>query len=322
MLKALTKPLKKSSSIPRMPALFSLSSGEKNSKFKLFILLVLFLFFNFGCALHKDVVTLDNRIGELRLRIITLENQTSQLKSMTDGIKKRTEEIKNIEDEKEKKIRGQTAGQYAEIERRKEEVRMLNGRLEELDHLLKQKLKTIEETDKKTDGRLAHIEETAATYNNKLARLEQYLSLDLEGREKATAPVPAAAPDEKKQITEDEMYASALKLYDGEKYAATREKLQELLARYPNSDKADNCQFWIGESYYQEKWYEKAIVEYQKVIEKYPKGNKIKASFLKQGLSFFNLGDKKNAKLVLSELIEKFPNSNEAKIAAGKLKGF
>nr|CBX28466.1 hypothetical protein N47_G37900 [uncultured Desulfobacterium sp.] len=279
-----------------------------------------FLFLNFGCALHKDVITLDNRIGELRLRVVTLENQTSHLKAKTDVIKKKTEEIKSIEDEKDKNIRGQTAGQYAEIEKRKEEIRMLNGRIEELEHLSKQKSKDNEDTSKRTEDRLAGMEETLKEYKNKIARLEQYLSL--EGKEKTAATVPAALPVEKKDVSEDEIYASALKLYDGEKYAAARQKLQEILSKYPNSDKADNCQFWIGESYYQEKWYEKAIVEYQKVIEKYPKGNKMKASLLKQGLSFYNLGDKKNSKLVLNELIQKFPNSNEAKIAESKLKGF
>ena len=41
-----------------------------------------------------------------------------------------------------------------------------------------------------------------------------------------------------------------------------------MLKRFPQSDQADNAQFWIGETYYRENWYEKAILEYQKVIEK------------------------------------------------------
>ncbi|MBU4503079.1 MAG: tetratricopeptide repeat protein, partial [Proteobacteria bacterium] len=79
-------------------------------------------------------------------------------------------------------------------------------------------------------------------------------------------------------------------------------------------------QFWIGEIYYSEKWYEKAIVEYQKVIEKYPKGNKVPASLLKQGFAFLNLGDKANARLILQELVKKYSEATEAKIATKKLK--
>jgi tol-pal system protein YbgF len=92
-----------------------------------------------------------------------------------------------------------------------------------------------------------------------------------------------------------------------------------MLKRYPQSNNADNAQFWIGEIYYQEKWFEKAIVEYQKVIENYPKGNKVKSALLKQGYAFLNIGDKSNARIILKELIKKYPDSSEAQIANRKL---
>jgi len=98
--------------------------------------------------------------------------------------------------------------------------------------------------------------------------------------------------------------------------------LAKFLKRFPTAKNADNAQFWIGETYYREKWYEKAILEYQKVIEKYPKGNKVPASLLKQGLAFYSIGDKANARLIMNELIAKYPHSREAKIARKKLKSF
>ena len=90
--------------------------------------------------------------------------------------------------------------------------------------------------------------------------------------------------------------------------------------QHPKSKQADNAQFWLGEVFYREKWYEKAILEYQKVIENYPKGDKIRGALLKQGFSFLNLDDKSNARLILRELIRKYPDSNEAEIAKKKLK--
>ncbi|MBU0768749.1 MAG: tol-pal system protein YbgF, partial [Proteobacteria bacterium] len=114
------------------------------------------------------------------------------------------------------------------------------------------------------------------------------------------------------EIEPENLYRSVKKLYDQGDLKTAREGFQKLLKEFPKSKNADNAQFWIGESYYREKWYEKAILEYQKVIEKYPKGDKVTASLLKQGFAFFNLEDKSNAHLVLSELIEKYPESNEA----------
>lgn len=297
-------------------------------KNKLFILLALISLFGFGCALRKDVVTLDNRIGEMRLRIVTTENEVNQLKARLSDINTRADQISREGDEKEKSLRGQTAGQRAEIEALKENIRVLNGKIEELNHLLKQKSKTLEDSDGKIDGRLLRIEEEAAmfrAYKERIARLEQYLNLESKDKAGTRTASPARKDDQKeipKEITEDEIYTSALQLYDKGNYTAAREKFQEMIVKYPESDKADNCQFWIGECFYQEKWYEKAILEYQKVIEKYPKGNKVQAALLKQGLSFYNLGDKENATLVLNELVQKYPKSNEAIVASKKLKGF
>jgi tol-pal system protein YbgF len=297
-------------------------------KNKLFFVLILISFLGSGCALRKDVITLDNRIGEMRLRVVTTENEINQLKARVQDINVRADQISRAGDEKEKNLRGQTAGQRAEIDALKENIRVLNGRLEELNHLLNQRVRTIDESDGKIDGRLVRIEEEAVTYRtyeDRIARLEQYLSF--EAKEKAGTPAPGdgkkdAQKETSKAITEDELYTSALQAYDKGNYSAAREKFQEMMTKYPESDKADNCQFWIAECFYQEKWYEKAILEYQKVIEKYPKGNKVQASLLKQGLSFYNIGDKQNATLVLNELIQKYPKSNEAKVASKKLKGF
>jgi tol-pal system protein YbgF len=86
-----------------------------------------------------------------------------------------------------------------------------------------------------------------------------------------------------------------------------RQGFEDLLKKYPSSSRANNAQFWLGETYYQEKWYEKAILEYQKVIDKYPKDNKVPAALLKQGFAFLSLGDKTNARLVFRELLNKYP---------------
>ena len=101
-----------------------------------------------------------------------------------------------------------------------------------------------------------------------------------------------------------------------------RQGFAQLIKSYPNSTNADNAQFWIGKSYYREKWYEKAILEYQTVLDKYPKGNKVPAAMLKQGLAFLQLGDKSNARLILQELEKKYPKTNEARIAKRKLAEF
>ena len=88
---------------------------------------------------------------------------------------------------------------------------------------------------------------------------------------------------------------------------------------FPNHDLADNAQYWIGEAYYAEKEYERAVIELNEVIKKYPKGDKVAASMVKQGMAFYELGNKKEAKLLLERVKTKYPNTEEASIAKKKL---
>ena len=134
------------------------------------------------------------------------------------------------------------------------------------------------------------------------------------------AVVGALSGKTEKKHLEDEVYASAKQAFDRGNLEVAREGFQKIIKQYPKSEHADNAQFWIGETYYREKWYEKAILEYQKVIEKYPKSKKVSACLLKQGFAFLDLGEKENGRLFLNELIAKHPKSNEANTARQKLK--
>lgn len=269
-----------------------------------------------GCALQHDVITLDNRLAQAEQRYTEAEQKNRQLEAKLN-------EYRQIREESDKELRSKTAGQNANIDQLQEEIRILSGKLEEIQYLLNQKIKAFEESSEKRENKLDTIDKTTSLNKDRIARLEQYLNFESAGPDQKPIPPTEKAPTEKveKKSSEDDAYLAAKKAYDKGDFNAAREGFDNFLKQYPKSKNADNAQFWIGEIYYREKWYEKAILEYQKVIETYPKGNKVQASLLKQGFAFFNLGDKANARLILSELIKKYPKSNEAKIAEQKLKG-
>ena len=186
-----------------------------------------------------------------------------------------------------------------------------------VEHQVAKKLSASKDVEEKRRLELERLESQLVAANQKIDRILQYLNL--EGSDAAGAPVAATAPATVK-LSDQEIYDLARKAFDDGKLEAARQGFEDLIRQHPQSKHADNAQFWIGETYYREKWFEKAILEYQKVIEQYPRGNKVPASRLKQGLAFSNLGDNTNARLILQELIKKHPQSNEAKIAGKKLK--
>jgi len=211
----------------------------------------------------------------------------------------------------------------ARMEALDEELRILSGKVEELEYQLKQRKDADSAAVKAQQDQVSELSKAAKGNEERILRLEQYLNLEPSAKI-PLPPKPAAKIKAGTQtappLSEDEIYRMAKQAFDQGDADTAKKKFKELIERYPKSERADNAQFWIGEIYYREKWYEKAILEYQKVIENYPKGNKVPASLLKQGLAFSNLGDKANARLILEELARKYPKSNEAKIARDKLK--
>jgi tol-pal system protein YbgF len=256
-----------------------------------------------GCATQSDVNTIDTRLTEMELRDAEQRKLRQELKSNV--------EVKSLE------LRKQSASLRAVLEEMNEEIRILGGRLEEMEHSQKQQQRKAEELEKKREERLNRLAELSDQNSERIIRMEQYLNLE-SGQKPLTVVTPGVSA--RKPLSEQDVYRSAKQAFDQGDSEGARKGFQEFIKRYPNSKNADNAQFWIGEIYYREKWYEKAILEYQNVIENYPQGNKVPAALLKQGLAFSNIGDKANARLILEELSRKYPKSNEAKVAAETLK--
>ena len=279
--------------------------------------LVCFLLLS-GCVSQSELTSLDTRLNELEIRNAEAQKNSQALKSG----------LHNREDE-EQALRHQAASLRAKMDALNEEMRTLTGRIEEVEYLQKRQTQVDAESVNIKEDKIDRLAKTAKSNDDRIYRIEQYLNFEPSKQipptgkpagESAAKIAPALAGQSKQELPEDEIYRMAKQAFDQGDSDAARKKFQELIQRFPKSERADNAQFWIGEIYYREKWYEKAILEYQKVIEKYPKGNKVPASLLKQGLAFFNLGDKSNSRLILEELIKKYPKSNEAKIAKDKVK--
>lgn len=255
------------------------------------IIVITVLFFVSGCALSRDVVYLDDRIDAVEKK---LANQRDSVDGHSRNLK----------------------GDYARLNNRMdnlvEKVRLIEGRFEENGHTQEQAREALDRFQKD----ITRFDALLSDFSRRMAHLESYVGYDDGPGAGAVSPASGTATS---ALPETQLYDQGQSALDKDDMQTAREAFAKLLASYPKSSHADNAQFWIGESYYREKWYQKAILEYQKVIENYPKGNKVAGAYLKQGLSFFELGEAENARLILNEMIKKFPTSNEAGIAKKKL---
>ncbi len=111
------------------------------------------------------------------------------------------------------------------------------------------------------------------------------------------------------------IYALAKQKLDQGLTQRARELFQEFLQRHPKDELAPNVQYWLGETYYAEKKWNEAIVEFQKVLKEYRSSDKVPDALLKIGMSFQAQGDCHNALLFYEEVMQSHKSSPSAKIA-------
>jgi len=119
---------------------------------------------------------------------------------------------------------------------------------------------------------------------------------------------------------------TARELYDAAYTDLTRGNYQlalmgfrDYLKRYPDTDLADNAQYWIGEVYYAQSQYAQAIEEFLLVVDRYPGADKVAAAYLKTAFSFRRTGDLPTARRYLRLIMDRFPDSEEARLARQNL---
>jgi len=90
--------------------------------------------------------------------------------------------------------------------------------------------------------------------------------------------------------------------------AIARKAWETFADKWPETRKCD-VTFWLGETYYMEKSYNKAIETLQPIEKTYPGCPKIERSYLHIAFSLFHIGKVEVANAILESMKEKFPQS-------------
>ncbi len=231
----------------------------------------------------------------------TLRNQTSTSRGDLDS------------------IRSSLADTKANLDQMHREIKALGEKVEEvrfqLDRQIGRSTKEGDQRIKDLEAKVGKVgEELKAQAGLLKARDDEIRTL----REAMQAKAAEKAAGESEAAKKE--YDDTWRLVERKDFRAAIPRFREFLKKYPNSDFADNAQYWLGECYYALKEYDQAILEFDAVRRKYPKGDKVPAALLKQGFAFAELGDKVDARLILQELADRYPQSEEAAKAKQKLK--
>lgn len=264
-----------------------------------------------GCASSRELRSVKYSLGT---RISALENDLSSLKKEYVQLRENLDQL----EARNKTLRKSQADAGADAITLRDEIQRLRGELETLGRGLSVLESGIK--GKETTG----VSQKLDDISFRIQYLENFIGVGKKSdQEKEPKKAEAGQSDSpaKKSIDKEKAYASAYDFFKNGKYTEAREKFRDFVKVFPDTEYSDNAQFWIGECYYFEKEYEKAILEYESVIKKYPKGNKVPNALLKQAMSFMKLGDNDSAKLLLQRVIKEYPNTSPARIARKRLSG-
>lgn len=114
-------------------------------------------------------------------------------------------------------------------------------------------------------------------------------------------------------------YQKAFDLIKVGEYLAAEESLSIFIDLYSDTGFIDDAIYWLGESFYAQKKYNKALKEFQKITKEYPNSEKLVEAILKTGFTQFELGDIEKSIKTLNQLIKSYPDSSSSRLAKEKL---
>ena len=123
----------------------------------------------------------------------------------------------------------------------------------------------------------------------------------------AVAPPPPASPTRPAEA--QALYDEGYTLFHQQSYSDAEARFQRYIDLYPQTDLADNAQFWIGESRYARRDYRSALEAFSATVERFPHGNKVADALFKAGRCLETLGEIDRARSTYQEVARRYPGS-------------
>lgn len=205
---------------------------------------------------------------------------------------------------------GDSANRLNQLE---DQMRALNGRIEELSHKLdvaNQDLATYKEAN---DLRFQNAGTAAPAAAATVGAPTDVKPAAASAAVKDAAPsvqLPAGTP----QV----QYDFGIDLLKKGQFPQARDAFKQFLVQHPKDTLAGNAQYWLGETYYAQGQYKDAADSFLKGYTTYSKSTKAPDSLLKLGMTLVQLKQKDAACATFGQLKEQFPNASPAIVARNK----
>lgn len=231
----------------------------------------------------------------------------------------------------------------SEIESRvlliEEQMRDLNGRIEEAQFVSKQVLEKLDQINKDIDFRLSQMEKSGNIKTDKdgIEQITDSINDEKLDIDKSKKEVPTdfskstplneqiKKPDNKGNIKTKEIeepldkkemetsqrkaqYEAIIEKIKANNLDEAQNKLEEFISKNGDDPLVGNAYYWLGEVHFSKKQYEKAAIKYLKGYKQFAKGKRAPDSLYKLSVSLGNLKKINEACNTLDKLFDRFPD--------------
>ncbi len=186
--------------------------------------------------------------------------------------------------------------------------------IEEIEIEINSSLKDFEYLEQQNEEKFSEL----ASKINKLEQILFQLLKDLQTDNESGTQVMAL--NQSKNDLGREEYQLAFELLKDENYETARVSFIKFIRLYQDSDFVDDAKYWLGETYYAQRFFTQALKEFEEVLTKFPNSGKIPEALLKKGFCYFELGEVEKSRQLLKSVVNQYPDSSVSRLAVQKLK--
>jgi tol-pal system protein YbgF len=165
---------------------------------------------------------------------------------------------------------------------------------------------------------LVQLQELTGQSQQRLSELRT--QLEARGEQlAATTPGDTARPGTSAAASADQMYEASLAQLRRGSTSTARLGLREMLRVYPNSERAGDALYFIGQSFAAENP-DSAAAYYDQVVQKYPTSVRAASALYNLGLLAERRKETRRARDAYQRVVQRYPRSDEAALARDRLK--
>ena len=123
---------------------------------------------------------------------------------------------------------------------------------------------------------------------------------------------PTARPE---PVDVEHLYSKAQGLLQEKSYREAIIRLEQAAALTDSTEMKAKCLYWIGECYYAQSAFQRALEFFSMVVKDYPAEPKAPDALLKLGFTYYELQEYDKCMQVLEEFIEEYPSHSRVDLA-------